>query len=111
MTAAVNHLQGPWTAVLTDLTGFVYTSVADARDNVEDPDEQVSIAIVRGSALPDDRSGCRLRLPGSYHSGDMAYEMDDVYLDDPDDESVGAEARYAQAQAMAAGLNAAGGAA
>lgn len=29
-----------------------------------------------------------------------------MYLDDPDDPSVGADARWAQAQAMAAGLNA-----
>ncbi|MFC7276250.1 hypothetical protein ACFQS1_19835 [Paractinoplanes rhizophilus] len=46
-------------------------------------------------------------LPGSYQSGDVAYELDDVWLVDPDDPSVGAEARFIQAKAMAAGLNAA----
>jgi len=106
-----DHLQGPWTAVLADRSGFVYESVEDARENIDDPDDEVTITVVRGTALPDDRSGCRLRLPGSLHCGDQAYALDDVYLNDPDDPSVGADARYAQAQAMAAGLNAAGGAA
>jgi hypothetical protein len=104
------HLRGPWSAFLADRHGFVYESMDDARENVEDPYEEVTITVVRGTAMPNDRSGCRLRLPGSHHCGDKAYELDDVYLDDPDDPSVGAEARFEQAKAMAAGLNAAGGA-
>lgn len=98
-------LQGPWQAVLADSYGFVYESVADAQENADDPDDEFTITVVRGGALPHNDSGCRPRLPGSYHSGDKAYELDDVYLDDPDDPSIAAEARFAQAQAMAAGLN------
>jgi hypothetical protein len=100
-------LAGPWLAVLADRWGYVYDSVDDARANVEDPDDEVKVTVVRGTAVPNDRDGLRLRLPGSCHSGDVAYELDDVYLDDPDDPSIGAEVRLEQAQAMAAGLNAA----
>lgn len=103
-------LRGPWQAVIADRWGFVYTSVEDARDNVEDPEAELTIAVVRGTAAPDDRggtTGCRLRMPGSWLTGDMAYELDDVYLDH--DPSIAAAARWAQAQAMAAGLNAAAG--
>jgi hypothetical protein len=102
-------LRGPWVAVLADRWGFVYESVADARENTEDPDEEHKVTIVRGSALPNDRSGCRPRLPGSNLCGDRVFELDDVYLDGDGDDSTGAEARYAQAVAMAAGLNAASG--
>lgn len=104
-------LRGPWLAVLADRWGFVYDSVADAAENTEDPDEEHRVTIVRGTAMPNDRSGCRLRLPGTYRCGDVAFELNDVYLDGEGDESTGAAARLAQAQAMAAGLNAAGGAA
>lgn len=100
-------LTGPWLAVVADRYGFVYDSVADAKDSAED--DEVKISVVRGTAMPNDRNGTTgvlLRLPGSHDSGDVAYELDDVYLDD-EDESVAADARYAQAQAMAAGLNAA----
>jgi hypothetical protein len=103
------HLAGPWQAVLAESDGFVYDSVADALENAEDPEGEFTVTVVRGSAMPNDRSGCRLRLPGSFLSGDKAYELDDVYLDGDGDESVSAVARFAQAQAMAAGLNAAGG--
>lgn len=105
--ATVEHLTGPWHAYLADRDGFVYESVADALENAEDTEDEFQITVVRGTALPNDRSGCRLRLPGSNHCGDRAYEIDDVYLEDPDDPTVGAEARLLQAQAMAAGLNAA----
>jgi hypothetical protein len=104
------HLRGPWLATLSDRAGFVYDSVADARGNADDPDDEFSVSIVRGTAMPDDRSGCRLRMPGSYSAGDQIFDLDDLYLDDDGDESVTAGARFAQAQAMAAGLNAAGGA-
>lgn len=100
-------LRGPWLAVLSDRSGFVFDSVEDARESVED--EEVTIAVVRGSCMPNDRNGTTgvlLRLPGSYQTGDRAYEVE-AYIDDPDDASIGADARYAQARAMAAGLNAA----
>jgi hypothetical protein len=111
MTDQINeHLRGPWVAVLTDRSGFVYESVAVAVEDLgEDYDEEVEISVRRGSAAPADRFG-NLRTPGSYSTGDLAYETE-AYLVDPGDASVGAEARYVQAQAMAAGLNAAGGAA
>jgi hypothetical protein len=99
-------LRGPWVAVLADRYGYVYESVSDARENVDDPDGGVAIAVVRGTALPSTAAGdCRPRLPGSWHCGDRAYELEGVYLDDPDDPSVGAADRFDQAQAMAAGLN------
>jgi hypothetical protein len=109
-TKSAEHLRGPWQAFIADRDGFVYDSVADALENIDDPDDEIRITVVRGSARPNDRSGDRLRLPGSSFCGDKAYELDDVYLAD-DDESVSATARFAQALAMAAGLNAAGGAA
>lgn len=103
-----DFLRGPWVAVLADPLGFVYDSPQDARENADDPTDDFRIRIVRDSALPNDRSGDRLRLPSSYHEGDIAHDLYDVWLVDADEESVGAEARRAQAQAMAAGLNAAG---
>jgi hypothetical protein len=99
-------LAGPWRAVLADLNGDVYASVAAAPEGVEDQDEPVTISVVRGTALPVDRGG-DLCAPGTYHSGDVAYELDGVDLED-DDPSVGADARFIQAEAMSAGLNAAG---
>lgn len=100
-------LRGPWIAVLAENDGFVYPSVADAIESLGE-DEEVEIAVVRGTAMPNDRDGTTgvlLRRPGSCHCGDIAYEIECYLVDD--DESVGAAARYAQAQAMAAGLNAA----
>lgn len=108
--ARAEALRGPWVAVLADGDGFVYDSVDDARENAEDPEDQFTVTVVRGSAAPSDRdgtTGINLRLPGTFMAGDVAYVLDDVYLDDPDDPSVGADARLAQALAMAAGLNAA----
>lgn len=100
-------LAGPWQAVLADRYGNVYPSVAAALEEAEDPDEEVLISVVRGTATPTDRGG-DLHAPGTHHSGDVVFEIE-AYLED-DDPSVGAEARFAQAEAMAAGLNAAGGA-
>lgn len=105
------HLTGPWVAILSDSDGFVYESVADLRDSAEDPDgEMFEISVRRGTAAVIRPAGDRGRLPGSCRSGDVAYELDDVWLNDEDD-SIGVAARFAQAQAMAAGLNMAGGAA
>lgn len=108
MTNISEHLTGPWRAVLHDTDGFVWPSVDEAIEDHGD-DEEVTVAVVRGSALPNDRDGTTgvlLRMPGHRLSGDVAHEVD-CYLVDPDDESTGAAARFAQAQAMAAGLNAA----
>lgn len=104
------HLRGPWAAILADSMGFVYESEADARENAEDPEnEEFEVSVRRGTAAATRPAGDRARLPGSYSVGDLAYEIDDVWMNDEDD-SVTVAARFAQAQAMAAGLNAAGGA-
>lgn len=96
-----------WLAVLADRDGFVYPTFAQARADLDD-DAEMTISVVRGTALPvDDDLGDGLRAcSGPYNAGDVAYEID-AYLVDPDDESEGAAVRYAQAQAMAAGLNSA----
>lgn len=103
-------MRGPWIAALADRDGFVYPTVKDAIEALGE-DEEVRITVVRGSAVPTDRNGTTgvlLRLPGSYFAGDIGYETD-AYLVDPDDESLGAHARYEQAKAMVAGLNTARG--
>lgn len=103
------HLRGPWVAVLADDDGAVYATFDDALTELgEDWDSEMTIRVVRGTALPiESPTDEALRLPGSYQTGDVALDMDDVWLVDPDDASIGAEARYLQAQAMADGLNAA----
>lgn len=97
------HLRGPWQAILSQAG-----DVLDGTDPLGDlnPDDEVDISIRRGSALPDEDGS----LPGSYRSGDAIELWDDMYVEDGDP-STDADARWAQAQAMAAGLNAAGGAA
>ncbi len=97
---------GPWHAFIADPDGFVYTSIDDLRENAEDPDDQFSVVIVKGSAMPDDRSGCRDRLPGSYTCADQALHTDDLYLGDDVDDSESVTLTWARAQAMCAGLNA-----
>jgi len=98
------RLRGPWRAVLSDRSGFVYEGVADALANADDPGGEFRVAVVRGSSWPNDRSGRRLRLPGSIQAGDRVFDLEDLLIEDSDD-SVSAGARYEQAQAMAAGLN------
>ncbi|MDR7278916.1 hypothetical protein [Catenuloplanes atrovinosus] len=104
------HLTGPWRAILADADGFVYPDFATALLELgAESEEEMQIRVARGTALPNDRggkTGTLLRLPGSYTVGDQAYEIE-AYLVDEDDPSIGAEARYAQALAMADGLNAA----
>lgn len=94
-------LAGPWQAVLADRFGEVMT--IDEFDEWQvDPDD-VKVVIVRGTAVPTDRHDTgELRLPGSWRSDDRLVEFDD--FEEPEE----VEARWAQAQAMAAGLNAAG---
>ncbi|MFI6228569.1 hypothetical protein ACIBCR_14810 [Micromonospora echinospora] len=99
-----NILRGPWVAYLADEDGFVYQSIADAIEDLGD-EEEVRIGVARGSAAPTERDG-GLRLPGSYRSGDKVFEIE-TYIDGEGDDSQTAQARYAQALAMAAGLNSA----
>lgn len=104
----IEHLRGPWLAVLAN-RGDVYPTFEMAAEMLPD-DAEMDISIVRGSALPvdnEDGEGMReARTSVNYDVGDIAMETD-AWLVDPDDDSCGAEARYAQAQAMAEGLNAA----
>lgn len=86
-------LRGPWQAVLASLGDAMTWDDYDG--NGLDP-EDVQILIVRGTALPDDTG----RLPTSYRAVDMLIDFD-MYGCDSNDE---VEARWAQAQAMAAGL-------
>lgn len=102
-TEAVN---GPWLAVLADRHGDVYPTFAQAAEVLPD-DAEMMIRIVRGTALPVQDEGVDgLRVADQYNVDDLAYETD-AYLTDPDDHSEGAQVRYARAQAMADGLNAA----
>lgn len=95
--ATADTLRGPWHAVLTTDDGFVI-------DNLDglNPDDEVSISIRRGTSLPDEDG----HAPGGGFSGDMIELWEHLYVEDGDP-STDAPARWAQAQAMAAGLNAA----
>lgn len=101
------NTSSPWVAYLASLDGFVYQSVDDAADDLGN-EEEVRIGVARGSAAPKERDG-GLRLPGTYRAGDQAFEFETYTDDGYGDESQSAATRYAQAQAMAAGLNAAAG--
>lgn len=96
-----DHLRGPWQAVLADNYGYAM----DGLDGLN-PDDEVSISIRRGSALPVFRDDDEPRLPGTCKSGDVIELWNHLYVEDGDP-STDAPARWAQAQAMAAGLNAA----
>lgn len=98
-------LRGPWVAVITDSHGEVYPDLATAVLEMG-AEGSVDIAVVRGTAAPDPNV-IGAGMPGSYASGDVLYEIEDVYLDDPDDPSVGAEHRWEQARTVADALNAA----
>lgn len=104
-------LTGPWVAVLADHHGYIYESFTDALAEFgENHDHEMKVCIVRGTALPSAPSEDDVpQLPWSYLSADKVFELE-PWLVDPDDAGTGAEARFAQAQAMATGLNAAGGA-
>ena len=95
-----NHLNGPWQAVISS-HGDAYDSVRTALIELGE-DGEVDVSVRRGSAAPEHGY-----LPGSHKTGDVAYEIEGVYLTDDGDPSGSAEARWVQAQAMAAGLNAA----
>lgn len=88
-----DHLTGPWMAVLSDSDGYTADSFADIEG------DEVHISIRCGTALPDEEG----KLPGTYNSDDLIEVFED-YIEE------GARSRWVQAQAMAAGLNTAGGA-
>lgn len=97
-----DHLHGPWTASRLDQYGYVLT------DQDVDHEEPVrSIVVTRGPASPVARDGDEPRMPGGgWHIGDVLYAHDDL---DDDPEQI--PTLWAQAQAVAAALNTAGGAA
>lgn len=106
MTALIPNaaLAGPWSALISH-RGESYDSIRTALIELGERGE-VDISVRRGTALPhEDDDGY---LPGTYATGDVAYELDFVPLTPDDDPATSAEARFVQAQAMAAGLNAAG---
>lgn len=88
-------LRGPWQAVLTCSNN--YAQAIASLDEVG-PDDEVNISIRRATARPD-RSGF---LPAVPDPDDVIELWDDLMVEDED-----APARWPQAQAMAAGLNAA----
>jgi hypothetical protein len=94
-TTTANALRGPWTAVLS--------TRGDIVDDLTEllPDAEVDISIRRGSARPDDDG----YLSGTCYSGDVIRLWENLYVEDGDP-STDAAARWVQAQAMAAGLNA-----
>jgi hypothetical protein len=86
-------LAGGWEAFLADSYGFV--------TDIDDIDlGEARIVIVRRTASPPGPDAdMEQRLPGAHNSEDKLVEWDDFdHLDD-------VRARWAQAQAMAAGLN------
>lgn len=98
MSEISKHLRGPWVAAMYGSDGFCETDPADLMDSF------ATVAVVRGSAAPTERDG-GLRMPGVYAPGDVLYEVDDD-IDDDDDAGTGLGARWEQAQAVAAALNA-----
>lgn len=107
-----------WQAVIADNYGYIFAAThlrwPDGRlhpssetttATVRESDcREVTVSIVRGAAAPIGGDGGWNRLPGTYRSGDVAH-TEDIELDHGDDDSVSLETRWAQAQAMAAGLN------
>jgi hypothetical protein len=97
-TATADALRGPWKAVMSSHGDIV---------NLPElaPDDEVDISIRRATALPvkEDDDTC---LPGTCNSGDLIRLWENLYVEEVDP-STDAAARWAQAQAMAAGLNAA----
>jgi hypothetical protein len=91
-----DFLRGPWQAVLS-VGGDIIPDLSEAYDG------DVDICIVRSSAIPVTAEDDVWEWPKRFSGDDMIELWDDI---EPDE----AERRWAQAQAMAAGLNAAGGA-
>ncbi|GAA0720171.1 hypothetical protein Drose_06460 [Dactylosporangium roseum] len=97
-------LAGRWEAVLSDLGGHV-EQIDELREWHEDDLGETRISIVRRSAVPTgpDADGNRY-LPVRHNGEDLLIEWGDF------EEYDEVEARWVQAEAMVAGLNAAAGA-
>ena len=93
---------GPWRAVIADQTRTIYPDFKAALDAHSFADDVVTISVRRDSALPD---GDGDKLPTAWLDADCAYEITAELIDDVST-NCGAEVRYAQARAMASGLNA-----
>lgn len=106
---AAEALRGPWQAVLLDSYGYVL-STDEFQEDGTDPDE-VRIVIVRGTAapVPDGGDTASLRMPGTYSGGDLLVEFEGSDFEGETEEEAmrSVLSRLVQAQAMAAGLNAA----
>jgi hypothetical protein len=87
-------LRGPWVATLSDLAGFIVDV------NEGDDYDEVTIAVVRGSATPALDLQGESRMPATWDPADVLYVFDD-FLSDHD-----VRARWVQAQAVAEALNA-----
>lgn len=96
MAELSEHLRGPWKAFIGDSNGEIYTSPEEV-----DEDDSADVSVRRGSALPGERG----TLPGMHLTGDVLFELEGLYRNE-EDPSIGLEARWEQAQAVAAGLNA-----
>lgn len=99
-----NATPGLWTAIIADgPIGKVYPTLTAAAEDLN-PDAEAVIAIVRDTAAPIHRDG-ELCRPEECRPADIAHE-ENAYLADDDNPELSAAIRYAQAQRMAAGLNA-----
>lgn len=103
------HLVGPWRAVLADDQNYIYPDLETAIDSLGIDDTEMSVAIVRaGILLPAlAEPGGLPRLPEWPQPVDVAYQANCYLVAESEDEPLNADRLYVQAQAMAAGLNAA----
>ncbi|GGM26643.1 hypothetical protein GCM10011608_09350 [Micromonospora sonchi] len=107
MTNQQTSNDSPWVAYLASVDGWVYQSAEDAADDLGG-DGEVRIGVARGTCAPIEDDG-GLRLPDGVHmAGDQVFELE-LYIDGEGNEAESAAVRFAQAKAMAAGLNAAAG--
>lgn len=90
-TTEADALRGPWRAVAADAGGWPTTDIP------------TSVAAIRVVRVPIADKQLRPRFHGEPLPDDVAYEVD-TFGDEAD-----VEERWVQAQAMAAGLNAAAG--
>lgn len=103
-----DHLRGPWKAVITDESRTVaWFDLEGATAKATFADDVFIVAIVRDSGLPAGDGPAFTPQP-AWFEADMAHEIECPLIDDAD-ERLSLKSRWAQAQAMAAGLNAAGG--
>src|SRR5688500_9889415 len=101
-----DHLQGLWTAYLVDEDGFAYRSTQAAER--DDDSRWFQVAILRRSALPV-RAGAGRRIPADIVTGDLIWIAEEELPLHSEDVYERAGTHLERAQAMAAGLNAAGG--